>query len=109
MILIQQRRAAFLVAFRHGLSLLNFWVCAVSVVEFRTVVLKIIYFKFSISVVLASLLYTWLVLVFNILNFVQTKGTVSMKSLTIISGQLHLLHQFESDFAHLLAFKNLDI
>ena len=28
--------------------------------------------------------------------------TVSMKSLTIISGQLHLLHQFDSDFDHLL-------
>ena len=35
--------------------------------------------------------------------------TVRMKSLTIISGQLHLLHQFKSDFAHLLAFKNLFI
>ena len=35
--------------------------------------------------------------------------TVCMKSLTIISGQLHLLHQFRSDFAHLLAFINLVI
>ena len=32
-----------------------------------------------------------------------------MKSLTIISGQLHLLHQFKSDFAHLLALDNLVI
>ena len=35
--------------------------------------------------------------------------TVSMKYLTIISGQLHLLHQFKSDFAHLLALDNLVI
>ena len=35
--------------------------------------------------------------------------TVSMKSLTIISGQMHLLHQFKSDFAHLLALGNLVI
>ena len=28
--------------------------------------------------------------------------TVCMKYLTIISGQLHLLHKFKSDFAHLL-------
>ena len=32
-----------------------------------------------------------------------------MKSLTIISGQLYLLHQFKNDFAHLLAFNNLVI
>ena len=32
-----------------------------------------------------------------------------MKYLTIISGQLHLLHQFKSDFAHLLALVNLVI
>ena len=32
-----------------------------------------------------------------------------MKTLTIFSGQLHLLHHFKSDFAHLLAFKNLVI
>ena len=28
--------------------------------------------------------------------------TVRMKSLTIFSGELHLLHHFKSDFAHLL-------
>ena len=32
-----------------------------------------------------------------------------MKYLTIISGQLHLLHQFKRDFAHLLALVNLVI
>ena len=35
--------------------------------------------------------------------------TVCMKYLTIISGQLRLLHQFKSDFAHLLALDNLVI
>ena len=35
--------------------------------------------------------------------------TVCMKSLTIISVQLHLLHLFKSDFAHLLASVNLVI
>ena len=29
-------------------------------------------------------------------------NTVWMKYLTIISGQLHLLHQYKSDFAHIL-------
>ena len=32
-----------------------------------------------------------------------------MKYLTIISGQMHLLHQFKSDFAHLLALDHLVI
>ena len=35
--------------------------------------------------------------------------TARMKTMTIFSGQLHLLHQFKSDFTHLLAFKNLVI
>ena len=39
----------------------------------------------------------------------KTAATVSMKYLTIISGQMHLLHQFKSDFAHLLALGNLVI
>ena len=39
----------------------------------------------------------------------EVRCTVRMKSLTIISGELHLLHHFKSDFAHLLAFKNLVI
>ena len=34
-------------------------------------------------------------------------ATVWMKSLTMFSGALHLLHHYESNFAHLLAFKNL--
>ena len=43
-------------------------------------------------------------------SFSSSKGhTVRMKYLTIFSGQLHLLHQFKSDFAHLLVFKNLII
>ena len=49
---------------------------------------------------------------FNILLKVGTivfLRTVSMKYLTIISGQMHLLHQFKSDFAHLLALDNLVI
>ena len=36
-------------------------------------------------------------------------ATVCMKSLTTISGKLHLLHKFKSDFAHLLALVNLVI
>ena len=36
-------------------------------------------------------------------------STVCMKYLTIISGQLHLLHQLKGDFAHLLALLNLVI
>ena len=39
----------------------------------------------------------------------KISGTVCMKYLTIISGQMHLLHQFKSDFAHLLALGNLVI
>ena len=35
--------------------------------------------------------------------------TVWMKSLTIFSEELHLLHHYKCDFAHLLAFQNLVI
>ena len=36
-------------------------------------------------------------------------STVWMKSLTIFSGALHLLHHYKSDFTHLFAFQNLVI
>ena len=48
-------------------------------------------------------------LTLNLSKCVHTFPTVCMKYLTIISGQLHLLHQFRSDFAHLLALDNLVI
>ena len=35
--------------------------------------------------------------------------TVSMKSLITFSGDLHFLHHYDSNFSHLLAFKNLVI
>ena len=44
-----------------------------------------------------------------LLQVLKTQHTVSMKYLTIISGQMHLLRQFKSDFAHLLALDNLVI
>ena len=37
-----------------------------------------------------------------IIKIVEITITVRMKSLTIFSGELHLLHHFRSDFAHLL-------
>ena len=43
------------------------------------------------------------------IKIIVNLGTVCMKYLTIISGQMHLLHQFKIDFAHLLALDNLVI
>ena len=34
----------------------------------------------------------------------EKKNTIWMKSLTIFSGELHLLHHYESNLSHLLAF-----
>ena len=41
----------------------------------------------------------------KIYRYVDT--TVWMKSLTMFSGALHLLHNYMRNLAHLLAFKNL--
>ena len=63
-------------------------------------------FFYDTSVLTVTVQCTWKQLY---LLDIKKLRTGRMKSLTIFSGALHLLHHYKSNFIHLLAFKNLVI